>query len=428
MRDELPTQGSRPLRWAVAALLILTGLGWPAFLLGIRWRDAAEYTHVVAELDRSEPEWRIGPVALADQPANEVVRVIEDVDRSLPPGWEPPSPLLPAPATDWYTPPDELVAVAYRIADLPATPAPSQLDGADWLPGPPPPFVRAADRTLRLLAWDGTRRASGGDPDGAARAAAATAVVRRTLADDPRPAAVRVRLQCSADAVAIAAVALAHGPVPGPVLDRFAAALNEEPADSVVAFADADRAVCHACLEEIRTGQLASTDIPPVLSTKRWHARTLIALTRSVAFARSHTGEPLEVTKAALPGLTEEFRAEGPVGGSATPAVRAWAYLTARHVGTLEEMLEAVAASNARVRCARAGLAAERYRLARGGWPEGPAGLVPDLLPAWHADPRDGRPLQWERDPRGLSVRGIDSPPPPRYRWDRTCPPDCRVL
>ena len=52
-------------------------------------------------------------------------------------------------------------------------------------------------------------------------------------------------------------------------------------------------------------------------------------------------------------------------------------------------------------------LAAERFRLARGRWPESVAEIPKELLPNPQPDPYDGRPIKRARREDGLTFYGI---------------------
>ena len=56
------------------------------------------------------------------------------------------------------------------------------------------------------------------------------------------------------------------------------------------------------------------------------------------------------------------------------------------------------------LRCAAAAVAAERYRRARGHWPERLDDLVPAYLARVPVDPFEGRPLPYRRLPDGVVV------------------------
>jgi hypothetical protein len=63
--------------------------------------------------------------------------------------------------------------------------------------------------------------------------------------------------------------------------------------------------------------------------------------------------------------------------------------------------------AKAHLRCAAAGLAVERYRLANGRWPRSLAEIGPGLLPAVPSDPFDGQPLRYTRRSDGVTVYSI---------------------
>jgi hypothetical protein len=393
-----------PVLLAVAAVTVVS-------VLDLNSTRDQEYPEALAALDRSEPGWRLPePEERTTRTAAE--ELIERIGPELPWGWQPIPNSVPTPGAG-YTPPDSLVADARRLATLPAIPVTPNLTGRDWLPGPPPPFVRSALLVARVLHWDGSRYAGRGDHDGAARAAEGIANVRRLLSRDPRLPAIRARLECSDDIFSLAELMLREGLVPERTLARFAAALGEEPPEAVVEFARADRALCHACLEETRAGRLTHGDLPPRLAAERWHGRALRVLTRSVEFTRVRAGDSFATVRAALPGLSDAFQSDGPEADLTTVDGKAWGYLKARHLSALAEVYESVARSAARSRLARVGLAAERYRLRRGEWPRTPQELVPDFLAMWPTDPVGGRPLVWDRTPEGLFIRADEPKPPP---------------
>jgi hypothetical protein len=62
----------------------------------------------------------------------------------------------------------------------------------------------------------------------------------------------------------------------------------------------------------------------------------------------------------------------------------------------------------ARARCAVMAIAAERYRLAHGRWPESATELVnAGFLKAAYKDPFDGQPLRWKRTATGLIIYSV---------------------
>jgi hypothetical protein len=59
------------------------------------------------------------------------------------------------------------------------------------------------------------------------------------------------------------------------------------------------------------------------------------------------------------------------------------------------------------LQCFRVALAAERYRLRHEDWPESPARLVPDLLTEEPLDPFDGKPLRYRKRDGGIVVYSV---------------------
>jgi hypothetical protein len=76
-------------------------------------------------------------------------------------------------------------------------------------------------------------------------------------------------------------------------------------------------------------------------------------------------------------------------------------------VGLFRSLGVQLASRRASLRCAIAMIAAERYRLANGRWPESLEELVPKYLSAVPIDPIDGLPLRFNRLDDGLEIYSI---------------------
>lgn len=82
----------------------------------------------------------------------------------------------------------------------------------------------------------------------------------------------------------------------------------------------------------------------------------------------------------------------------------------------------------AALRCARAAIAAERYRLRAGHWPEALASLVPDYLDPLPTDPFDEQPLRYLRTEGGVTIYSIgEDETDDGGRVDRQPPPNRRA-
>ena len=75
-----------------------------------------------------------------------------------------------------------------------------------------------------------------------------------------------------------------------------------------------------------------------------------------------------------------------------------WAY---------RDALDSDFVGRARLRCAAAGLAVERFRLTRGRWPNTLDEIPKEILPEIPMDPYDGLPLKYARRPDGVIVYSV---------------------
>jgi hypothetical protein len=76
-------------------------------------------------------------------------------------------------------------------------------------------------------------------------------------------------------------------------------------------------------------------------------------------------------------------------------------------IPSLQKIGESSRRLQAYLRCAIAGVAAERYRRDHGRWPAALGALTPDYLGAVPADPFDGQPLRYKRLADGLVVYSV---------------------
>ena len=93
--------------------------------------------------------------------------------------------------------------------------------------------------------------------------------------------------------------------------------------------------------------------------------------------------------------------------GSSPPAPerRAWHLLGAMMLSNLGNAIERADLWETRFMLGRLGLALERYRLARGIYPERLDALVPELLPKVPVDPFSGGPPEYRRSGDGYLLR-----------------------
>jgi hypothetical protein len=120
----------------------------------------------------------------------------------------------------------------------------------------------------------------------------------------------------------------------------------------------------------------------------RLHARYLRAMNEAAAIARM----PLEEQAPRYDAWRKEYGHVENVGCGLTLGGRTEFALLTGH---------------ARLRCAVAGLAAERYRRNHAAWPQSLADLVPTHLKAILLDPFDGKPWRYRRTNTGVIIYSV---------------------
>jgi glycerophosphoryl diester phosphodiesterase len=175
-----------------------------------------------------------------------------------------------------------------------------------------------------------------------------------------------------------------------------------------------ERAVLDRMLTSLRTGAITLRDLAQIgsgapLSTeatldaraRQWvyephlandHATFLELLAE--AYEARH--QPEHEQRAALAAIEGRFRGL-PFG----------ARLTRLLTPSFHKPHDASLRVKAHLRCAVAGIAAERFRLARGRWPNGLDEIPQDILPAVPRDPFDGKPLKYARSDDGVTVYSV---------------------
>jgi hypothetical protein len=262
---------------------------------------------------------------------------------------------------------------------------------------PLPVHVTVTEAVANLLALDAEVLAHQGKVDDALVSIRAAIVAVHAIGDEPMLLSQIKRLEWQDGCVGALEEVLRRGRGSEDKLLAVQKALEAEAAEPVMrTAARAERAGLHGLMTALERGDLSPNELPLLgvreeganllMSRRRatleaTHAWLLDYTTRFVEIA----GRPPEEQAALL-----KYLAAGPVDAppEAMPMLRA---LPVREIGdTCHKAL-------ARLRCATAAVAAERYRLANGSWPDGLTVLVPNYLDAVPADPYGGKPLGYAR-------------------------------
>jgi hypothetical protein len=170
-----------------------------------------------------------------------------------------------------------------------------------------------------------------------------------------------------------------------------------------------ERAMIHETLDAVEAGDASLREVlgngPRLEGLRKWafgwylrdryradHPRLLALLTRRAREAQLPPHEQIAAEQA--------FAAESRALPEDAVATRAL-------LPALDKVAVAERRRLAHVRCMIAALAAERYRLAHGAWPESLDRLTPALLTEVPLDPFDGEPLRYRRFAEGVVVYSV---------------------
>jgi hypothetical protein len=412
----------------VLLLLVTSGLGW---WLYDRYFGERELRQLMAELDRTDPGWRLEEIeaARATLPdAENGALQVQLASGLLPTGWADPSP--PGPGTNLQERlgklnPEvrlgnkeiqELRAVLGKVAPALAQARqmvvfPRGRHAIGWSRDPfgiVLPSLTEVKAVALLLALDAARRAHDGDLDGALLSVGATVNVGRSIGDEPFLLSQWMRMGCQRYALRSMERVLGQGEPSGTVLQELQNLLTDEAEQPLLLMAThAERAGMHQAMLIIKAGQFSrraySINNPlnapdgvmrpwDAADARAYHAVALRYLTELVEIAR-------------LPPAEQSARLER------LPKPKL-PYLLAQMIlihNDRVSMVRHFRSTQGLLRCAVAALAVERYRQTKHHWPDSLADLIPEFLGEVPADPFDGAPLRFRKLADGVVIYALDA-------------------
>jgi hypothetical protein len=414
----------RTLIWS-AVLLQFVLVAVASWVLYNRHKVARAALEAVAELDRSEPGWRLKDLEAARDRIPEEensARVVVAARRLLPPSWPPQELSEPL---DRLPPPERLPPeqAARLEAELRAV-APAVTE-ARKLAGLPrgrhhityrhlvintlledQESVRAA---AALLKYDALRRAHAGDMAGALASCRAALNAGRSIGDEPTAISQLIRNAGVTLACHAAERVLAQGEAGPDDLAALQRAFEEEDRHpGLLVSMRGERAAQYELYDAVEKGEVDPEDFserpgPPEggPAPLGWALRDRFRseLPPMLALMARH----VEVSR--LPPH-QQAEAERQISADAERLARD-KVLTKLLVPSLNRVGEAERRRHANVRCIAVALAVERYRRQRGDWPESLAKLTPEFLKEVPLDPFDGRPLRYRQVEDGAVVYSV---------------------
>jgi hypothetical protein len=280
------------------------------------------------------------------------------------------------------------------------------------------PHVQEARAAAALLLHDAALRSQAGDTQRAWVSIRAALNAGRSVGDEPAILSQLVRLGVRSQVVRALERTLAQGQLPGEALADMQAALAREAAEPVVLVGlRGERADLHQLFTNLEAGtvSLSQLDAPGPARTrtlKEWATDFLARdqFMQAHGWMLHHMTQLIEVLKRPA---WEQQQPLADLAGAVADAPM----LARRLVPAGEKIASAQWRSQAELACATAALAAERYRLGQGRWPEGLASLVQaNLLDKLPLDPSDGQPLRFRTTADGVVVYSVG--PERNYRGD----------
>jgi hypothetical protein len=414
----------RRLLWVVLTLVAVLAGGCflVSYLVEEEWRDA------VAEADRLDPGgWQLDDLeaarAAVPDDRNAALRVLA-AQKLLPTGW-PTWPTDDGPALDLkfddVPPPTQLsppqtralaavladarpaLAEARRLSDLPTGRYPITYS-QDFI-STARPYLDSIRALTPLLSFDVLLRAQEADADGALASCRALLNLGRSLGDEPgffpqwRRIELRIRVCRKLER------ALAQGQPSEAALAELQRLLQDEEAQPVALIAArGERAGWIRLLSSLNEGTSEAATKGRRKSTGENLLITGLAytgLSQRAAILRANT----QVVELARRPVEEQF-ANASALKYTLPGLGAM-YFQPKMEKVNGDLFRGYPHSQVELRCAIVGLAAERYRRARGSWPAALADLVPGYFTAVPTDPADGRPLRCERLPDGIRIHSL---------------------
>jgi hypothetical protein len=425
------------LRVALALLLVvLAGVSWLAY----EWHQAErELREAEAEADRLDPGWRLAELkaARATVPDNENSALqVRSAFRLLPAQWArsfAPGPLKPAPLNQ----PDVSTQIAEfllstrlsdgerehlradlanaalalekarQIAEMPRGryPIAWSADGIGTLI----PHVSEAREIAGLLSLAAAVRSHDGAIDDALELCRTIVNVGRSLGDEPTGVSQMTRIACRDAAVRALERALGQGEAREATLQKLQSLLADEAIQPLqLVGTRAGRAAIDQCLHVIEAGEfnyaaygMRAPDPGPAGLYER--LQRLRARACHAAYLR-YLNECVEIAKLPPEVQAERLRRVEQMCPKKVPTILE----AMTRGGDYGELALLFHRDIARLRCAIAGMAAERYRLENGRWPEHLEDLVPRYLAVVPADPCDGQPLRYLRTEQGVVIHTLD--------------------
>jgi hypothetical protein len=411
-----------PRRKVVRLLLVLVALALvPVGVYLYRtWRDSRRLQDLLAELDRTEPGWRLSDME-ASQPAIPDARnaalVMKRVrlpsphkvhfeleDSKLQPN-QALTPLQTAKLREYLDEHQPHLLEARRLADFPAGSFSVKI-APDFI-STALPHVQDTREIAHLLHMDIVWQAQQAVFEQVPINLEASRNAGRSIRDDPFLISQLVRLAVLNQSIAMLERVLAQGQPAPKLLGRMQEALANEPTvESWYTAIAGERAGIHEMFQRL-DGKINMRLLRGMTGmSQRWHDN-LTDLVLPWTAQESHVWVLRNLTEQLatreLPLAERRAKLDALAAEAAQAPLLAQVLLTSPWRKSYEGFVRA----EAKLAAACAGLAAERFRQEKGRWPKTLQELVPDWLAKVPLDPYDQAPLRYRPTPDGVVIYSV---------------------
>jgi hypothetical protein len=389
----------------------------------------ARLQEALAELDRTDPGWRLKDIEAARAPvpdAENGARSVVAAAQHLPKDWpsrefgeafshlEPPEQLAPDKFALLCRGLKVVDAALKEARELAVRPA-----GRHRIHYPRNVINALLDdqlevrRVTRLLVYEAMRQDHVGDKKGALTSCRAALNAARSIGDEPLPLSQLVRMGCVRETCEAVERTLAQSEPEADDLERLQRALEEEDRFPGLLIATrGERASIHELFDALESGDLRLSQFTGNEQTpstrEEWvfgwiirdniradHSHYLSLMAQRIKDVQLPTHEQADAERRFVIDV---------------PDLPRKAVLSRLLLKAVEMLGDPSRRKQAHVRCAAAALAAERYRCKHGAWPKSLEELVVSkMLSAVPLDPYDGEPLRFVRLPDGILIYSVST-------------------
>jgi hypothetical protein len=270
----------------------------------------------------------------------------------------------------------------------------------------PTPGGNDTGAVTHLLWLDARLRAQDGDVDGALSSVLCILGVAKSIGDEPLELSQIIRIGNDWSAIHMLERVLAQGQASPNSLANVQRAFEDEASQPILLFGvRGERAGYHQIMEAVKSGKLKASSVSGFgasgklekwwenvsgeLEVRRAHAPCIRMMTEIVEIAKL----PVEEQRRRFKSYVRSIDKNSIPIFILIPAEDGFVGSFWRH--------------QSRLRCATVALAAERYRLVHGHWPDSLPSLVPEFLAKVPQDPYDAKPLLYRRLKDGVVIYSI---------------------